>query len=259
MVEIPPKKKEEMKMKKIIAMMLCGAALTGFSSLSEITCSFCGGAETETSCQVWFNGKGSGKISCSARCKMYKAVKSLKINSCQLVIGGGDDSNATVKVVISGTKKDVGSFEKTLECSEFAWNVFGKNLSKVTSGNTKKSVTLDSEMFFKASDEDNTMEVAGVLTGKVKAKTADSCTPCGDPRTVKWTPGTFKGRFVGWSEAVGCSCARELTVALGVGTCADNKCLTFVEPESDPIEMFDGEITLKYDSKNSGYMARVVS
>ena len=240
-------------MKKIIAMMLCGVALTGFGGLSAVSCGACG--ETETSCQIWFGGKGSGKISTGAKSQMYKTVKTLTVKSCQLVVAGGD-SNAVVTVVVKGTKKGVGSFEKTLECSEFAWNVFGKNISKVTSGNTKKKVVLDSEMFFKAADEDGTMEIAGVLTGKVSAQASGSCTPCGDTRTVKWTPGTFKGRFVGWSEATGCDCARELTAALGEGTCSDTKCLTFVEPENDPIEVFDGSITLKYDSKNSGYKAR---
>ena len=117
-------------MKKIIAMMLCGVALTGFGGLSAVSCGACG--EAETSCQIWFGGKGSGKISTGAKSQMYKTVKTLTVKSCQLVIAGGD-SNAVVTVVVKGTKKGVGAFERTLECSEFAWNVFGKNISKVTS------------------------------------------------------------------------------------------------------------------------------
>lgn len=236
-------------------MLCCMAAMVGFGGLSAVSCGVCGEGTGETSCQIWFKGSGSGKISTGSKEQTYKTVKTLKVTSCQLIIAGGE-SNATVQVVIKGTKKGVGSFERTLECSEFAWNVFGKKLEKVTSGNTKKEVTLDSEMFFKAEDVDNTMEVSGVLTGKVKAKVAGGCTPCGDTRTVKYTPGKFSGRFVGWSEATGCACARELTAELGEGSCTDNKCLTFSEPANDPIEVFDGSITLKYDSKNSGYKAR---
>ena len=246
-------------MKKIIAIMLCGSALTAFSSLPDIPCSFCGvnEIETDTSCQIWFSGKGSGKISCGAQCSTFKAVRNLTIKGCQLVVSDSE-SNAVVSVKVWGTKKDIGSFEKTLECSEFAWNVFGKNLSKVTSSNSKKEVSLDSEMFFKAADEDGTMEISGVLTGKVKAKTSGGCTPCGNAGTVKWIPGTFKGRFVGWAAATGCPCIRELTVSLTEGNCQDNGCLTFVEPENDPIEMFFGDITLKYDSKKSGYIERII-
>lgn len=247
--------KEENKMKKIImTMMCCALTACGFAALNAAPCSDCG--ETpETSCQVWFKGSGKGKISTGSKTQTYKTVKTVKIKSCQLVIGNGV-SNATVSVYITGTKSGVGDFERTLECSEFAWNVFGKKLEKVTSGNTKKEVTLDSEMFFKAEDVDNTMEVAGVLTGKVKAKVAGGCTPCGDTRTVKYTPGKFSGKFVGWSEGTGCPCIRELAAELGEGSCTDNKCLTFTAPTDDPIEVFDGTITLKYDGKNSGYKTR---
>ena len=245
-----------MKMKKIVMAMLCCAFACGYAAPTALSCGVCGEArELETSCQIWFQGSGKGKISTGSKTQTYKTVKTLKVTSCQLIVGGGE-SNATVQVVVKGTKSGVGKFERTLECSEFAWNVFGKKLEKVTSGETKKEVTLDSEMFFKAADEDNTMEVSGVLTGKVKAKVAGGCTPCGDTRTVKYTPGKFTGRFVGWSEGTGCPCIRELTAELGEGSCSDNKCLTFSEPVDDPIEVFDGTITLKYDSKNSGYKAR---
>ena len=239
-------------------MACCAGALTGFAGLSAMSCGYCGEpTERETSCQIWFKGSGKGKISCNAKSQMYKTVKTMTIKDCQLIISGGE-SNAVTKVLISGTKKGVGEFTKTLECSEFVWNVFGKKLDKVLNGSTKGDVQLDSEMFFKANDEDNTMEIAGVLTGKVKAKATGGCTPCGDDRSVKYTPGKFSGRFVGWSEAVGCGCAGELTASLGEGTCSDKACLTFVEPETDAIEVFYGTITLKYDSKDSGYISRIV-
>lgn len=237
-------------MKKIIIAMLCCAFVA--SGFADTSASICGPVEKETSCQIWFNGKGSGKISCVAKTQTYKTVKTLKITSCQLVIGGSGSPAAAV--VVKGTKKGVGSFEKTLVCSEFAWNVFGKNLNKVQSGNAKKTVTLEGEMYFRAADEEGTMEVSGRLTGKVRAKTTGGCTPCGDTTSVTYTPGTFKGRFHGWAVAPGC--ASELTCALEEGTCSETKCLTFVEPTEEQIEMFDGQITLKYDSKNSGYKAR---
>lgn len=245
-------------MKKIIAMMLCGAAMTGFAGLSAVSCSACGAGETETSCQIWFKGSAKGKISTGSKSQMYKTVKTLTVRSCQLVIAGGD-SNATVKVVVKGTKKGVGDFEKTLECSEFVWNVFGKKITDLTTVSTKKTISLDSEMFFKAEADDGSMEVAGVLTGKVKGKGTGGCTPCGDTRSVKWTPGNFKGKFVGWADATGCACARELTAMLSDCSDCTGTCLTFVEPENEPIEVFDGTITLKYDSKGSGCRSRIIT
>lgn len=246
-------------MKKIIAIMLCGAALTGFAGLSGISCSECSECgETETSCQIWFKGSGKGKISTGAKSQLYKTVKTLKVSSCQLIIASGG-STANVKVVVKGNKKGVGDFEKELECTEFAWNVFGKNISAVTSGSKKKDVSLDSEMFFKAEAEDGTMEIAGVLTGKVKAKVTGGSSLCDDTRSVKWTPGKFTGKFVGWSEATGCNCARELTASLADECDCTGTCLTFVEPEKDPIEVFDGTITLKYNEKNSGCRSRIIT
>jgi hypothetical protein len=240
-------------MKKIIGMACCAFALAtasfGEGGLEPIECGACGAGETETSCQIWFSGKGSGKISTVAKSQMYKTVKTLKITSCKLIVAGGE-SNATAKVVVKGTKKKVGSFEKTLECSEFVWNVFGKKL------NSKKDGTLDSEMWFKASDEDGSIEVAGVLTGKVKAKVTGGCTPCGDTTATKWTPGKFKGRFIGRAIVESCDCASELTFDLGEGSCEDKNCLAFIDPEDEMVEMFDGTITLNYDSKNSGYKTR---
>lgn len=251
------RKQEENKMKKIIAMIACVAAFTGFGALTATPCGYTE-TTTETSCQIWFKGAGSGKISTVAKSQLYKTVKTLKVSSCQLIITGGE-SNDTVRVVVKGTKKGVGTFEKTLDCNEFVWNVFGKNLNKVTSGSTKKAVTLDSEIYFSASDEDGDVEVSGVLTGKVSAKASGSCTPCGDTRTVKYTPGTFKGRFHGRAVVESCECASELTASLGEGTCDDSGCLQFVDPTNDMIEVFDGSITLKYDVKNSGYKSRVVT
>lgn len=244
-------------MKKIIGMMCCAFALVtsafgGGCGLEPTECNTCGTGET--SCQIWFGGKGSGKISTVAKSQMYKTVKVLKITSCTLIVSGGE-SNATATVVVKGTKKGVGSFEKTLECSEFVWNVFGKKLSAVNTGKTK-SATLDSEMWFKAADEDGAIEISGVLTGKVGAKVTGGCTPCGDTTSIKWTPGTFKGRFVGRAVVESCECASELTFALGEGSCSDTSCLDFVDPETEMVEMIDGAITLKYDSKKSGYKTR---
>lgn len=162
-----------------------------------------------------------------------------------------DGSNTTATVVLSGQKKGVGKFTKELECSELKWNVFGKNLAS-----TKKEVSLDSEIFFQAADEDGTTVVSGVLFGTVKAKrTGSACGPCGDTSSTKYTPGTFSGWFVGYAPASGCACAEELTAALGEGDCS-GVCLTFVEPEDDKQEYFGGTIKMKYDSKNSGYKAR---
>lgn len=242
------------KMMKMASIALAFAATAAFGecNLLPSTCDACGTGET--SCQVWFGGKGSGKISTVAKSQMYKTVKVLKITSCTIIVAGGE-SNATAQVVIKGTKKNVGSFEKTLECNEFVWNVFGKKLNDIKNGK-KKDAVLDSEMWFQAADEDNSVEISGVLTGKVKAKVTGGCTPCGDTTSIKWTPGTFKGRFVGRAVVESCECASELTFALGEGSCSDTSCLEFVEPEADMVEMIDGQITLKYDSKNSGYKTR---
>ena len=245
-----------MKMKKMITSMLValGCVMGSSAALTAVECSAC--SATETSCQIWFKGSGKGKISTGSKSQMYKTVKTLKISSCQLVIAAGE-SNATAKVVLKGKKTGVGDFEKELECSEFVWNVFGKKLEKLST--SKKEVTLDSEMFFRAEDEDGTMEVAGVLTGKVKGKSSGGCGPCGEDATVKWTPVRFSGKFVGWSEATGCACARELKAALSDCNDCTGGCLTFVEPENDPIEVFDGTITLKYESKKSGCQSRIIT
>jgi len=244
-------------MKKMITSMLVAlGCVMGSFALTATECDACGATETETACQIWFKGSGRGKISTGSKTQTYKTVKTLKVSSCQLVISSGG-SNVTAKVVLKGTKKGVGDFEKELECSEFMWNVFGKKLGNLSS--SKKEVTLDSEIFFKADDGDGTMEVAGVLTGKVKGKSSGGCGPCGEDATIKWTPVKFTGKFVGWSEATGCACARELTAALADVCDCSGLCLTFVEPEDDPIEVFDGTITLKYDSKRSGCKTRTVS
>ena len=246
------------KMMKLASFALAFAATAAFGecNLLPTECGACGAGET--SCQVWFKGSGSGKISTVSKSQMYKKVTTLKISDCRLVIGSGD-SNAVVTVVLKGTKKGVGSFEKTLECSEFVWNVFGKNMNAVTSGK-KKETTLDSEMWFQASDEDGSIEISGVLTGKVKAKASGSaCTPCGSTLSVKWIPGKFRGRYHGRAVVESCECAGELTFELGEGSCSDNSCIAFVEPTDDMVEVLDGNITLKYDSKQSGFKARVAA
>lgn len=220
------------------------------STLSCEPCADCGTGET--SCQILFSGKSTGKISTGVANQTYKTVKALQVKSCELAITDEGGTNITATVVVSGVKKGVEKFTKTLECTELKWNVFGKNIDS-----TKKEVSLDSEIFFQAEDEDGTTQVSGVLFGTVKAKNSGSaCGPCGDTRATKYTPGTFKGKYVGFAPATGCACAKELTAALGEGSCDSTSCLTFVEPTDDKQEYFCGDITLKYNSKKSGYKTR---
>ena len=225
-----------------------GVSLAGGLTAQE--CNACGPAGDPT-CQIWFKGSGNGKISTGVQNQTYKTVKALQIKSCELVIAN-DESNTVAEVVISGTKKGVGSFTKTLSCSEFKWNIFGKNIDKALAG-SKKVLSLDSEIFFKAADEDGTTEVCGVLFGTVKAQSTGGCSPCGDPAGIKYTPVKFVGKYVGFAPATGCACATELTYALGEGSCSDRDCLEFVEPTDDQLEYFCGDIVLKYNAKKSGY------
>lgn len=239
-------------MKKLMTIACCAmVALVGYAAgPSASPCGACG-ITGETSCQIWFKGSANGKISTGVANQSYKTVKALQVKSVQLVLAD-DGSNVTASVVLTGKKKGVESFTKELECSEFKWNVFGKNISS-----TKKEVSLESEIFFQAADDEGTTVVSGVLFGTVKAKNSGSaCGPCGSTLTTKYVPGTFKGGYVGYAPATGCACARELTAATTEGSCSDANCLTFVEPEEDKMEYFYGNVTLKYDSKNSGYKAR---
>ncbi len=241
-------------MKKIMT-ITCGAMLA-LAGLAAPTATPCCGSTGETSCQIWFKGTGTGKISTGVKDQTYKTVKGLKIKSCILVIGDDSESNRTAVVRITGTKTKVGDFTQELVCSEFTWNIFGKNIDKALAG-SKKELSLESEIYFKAADEDETTQVCGVLFGTVKAKsTGTGCTPCGDVGGIKYTPVKFVGKYVGFAPATGCQCATELTYELGEGSCSDKSCLEFVEPEGDQQEYFCGDIVLKYDSKNSGYKAR---
>ena len=131
--------------------------------------------------------------------------------------------------------------------------MFGKNI-----GSTKKSVSLESEIYFDAKDEEGTTYVTGVLFGTVTAKNSGSaCGPCGtNTLTTKYVPGTFRGKYVGYAPATGCACAQELQAAMAEATCTDSSCLTFVEPDGDKMEYFCGDVTLKFDTKNSGYKTR---
>lgn len=234
-------------MKKIVS-ITCAAliAAVGMASTCDVQ------PEGEPSCQIWFNGASSGKISTGVADQSYKTVKPLYATKVQLVLTE-DGSNVSASVVLTGKKKGVESFTKTLECSEFKWNVFGKSIDS-----NKKNVLLDSEMFFQASDEEGTTVVSGVLFGQVRAKTTgSSCGPCGvNTISTKYIPGTFRGGYVGCAPATGCACARELTAATNEGTCSDSNCLTFVETDEDKMEYFYGNVSLKYDSKNSGYKIR---
>jgi hypothetical protein len=243
-------KKRKKKMKKLMTLACCAMlALAGFAGGASATpcCGFTG----ESSCQIWFKGSANGKISTGVANQSYKTVKALQVKSVQLVIAD-DGSNVVAQVVLSGKKKGVENFTKTLDCTELKWNVFGKNINS-----TKKEVSLESEIFFQAEDDYGTTQVSGVLFGTVKAKkTGSGCSPCGETITAKYTPGTFKGKYVGFAPATGCACAAEGTAALGEGTCSDTSCLTFVEQTDDKQEYFCGDVTLKFDSKNSGYKAR---
>ena len=246
--------KRKTKMKKIM-MITCGAmlALAGLAAPSATPCC---GFTGEKSCQMWFKGAAAGKISTGVANQTYKTVKALQVKSCQLIIGN-DESNTVAVVVVSGTKKGVGSFKYELECTELKWNVFGKNIDKMLAGSTKKSVSLDSELYFKAVDETNNVEVTGCLFGTVKAQASGGCSPCGDPATVKYTPVKFVGQFIGTAPATGCACATELSAALDdCEGCGVTSCLDFVEPDEDQMEYFCGNITLKYDAKNSGCKVR---
>ena len=237
-----------MKMKKLMK-MVCGAMVALSSTAFGLTaspCLSCG--EGVGGCQVWFKGSGSGKISCGVASQTYKKVSSLSVKNCQLVIFD-DGSNTTAKVVLTAKKKGVGDSTVELECSEFKWNVFGKK-----TGNEKKSYKLDSEIFFLASDDAGTTVVNGVLFGTVKVKNAgNSCAPCGEGFTTSYTPGSFKGKYVGYAPASGCACADELEVELDECTsCGGGSCLKFVEQSGEKMEYFCGDITLKYNAKSSG-------
>ena len=237
-------------MKKMMK-VVCGAmlALTGTAfGLNATECGGCSATESVEGCQMWFKGSGSGKISAGVANQTYKKVTGLSAKNCQLVIFD-DGSNTTAKVVLTAKVKGVGSVTKELECSEFKWNVFGKK-----TGSEKKGYKLDSEIFFQASDEDETTVVCGVLFGTVKVKNSgSSCGPCGDTLSTKYTPVSFKGQYVGYAPATGCACAEELTAVLDeCDSCGQTSCLTFVEPEDEKKEYFYGTITLKYDAKKSG-------
>ena len=202
--------KRKMKMKKIMS-MTCAALMSicGIAAPATTPCGFTG----ETSCQIWFKGSANGRISTGVANQTYKSVKALQVKTVQLVLAD-DGSNVTATVVLSGKKKGVESFTKTLECSEFKWNVFGKNISS-----TKKEVSLESEIFFQAADEEGTTVVSGVLFGTVRAKNSGSaCGPCGSTLTTKYVPGTFRGGYVGYAPATGCACAKELTAATTEGS-----------------------------------------
>ena len=235
-----------MKMKKMMK-VVCGAmvALAGTAfGLTASPCTDCGA--TVDGCQVAFKGSGSGKISCGVANQTYKKVTGLSIRNCQLVIFD-DGSNVTAKVVLTAKKKGVGDVTKELECSEFKWNVFGKK-----TGSEKKGYKLESEIFFLASDEEGTTVVNGVLFGTVKVKNSgNSCTPCGEGFTTKYTPGSFKGKYVGYAPATGCACADELTAELGDCVSCTGDCLTFTENDEKQ-EFFCGDISLKYNAKASG-------
>ena len=236
-----------MKMKKLIKMVcaaLVAVAGTAYGLTAE-PCSGCGIAVE--GCQIAFKGSGSGKISCGVASQTYKKVTGLSIRNCQLVVFD-DGSNVTAKVVLTAKKKGVGDVVKELECSEFKWNVFGKK-----TGSEKKGYKLESEIFFFASDEEGTTVVNGVLFGTVKVKnTGSSCAPCGEGLTTSYTPGSFKGKYVGYAPASGCACADELEVELADCTDCSKTCLNFVEQGEEKMEYFCGDITLKYDAKKSG-------
>ena len=234
-------------MKKMMK-AVCGAmlALAGTAfGLNASPCGSCGESVAE-GCQIWFKGTASGKISCGVANQTYKKVVGLTAKDCQLVIFD-DGSNVTAKVVLTAKKKGVATVTKELDCSEFKWNVFGKD-----TGSAKKNYKLESEIFFQAFDEDGTTFVQGVLFGTVKAKSSGSgCGPCGGTISTKYTPASFKGYFTGFAPASGCACADELTAVLGECESCTNDCLGFDE-QDEKMEYFGGVVTLKYDSKNSG-------
>ena len=234
-------------MKKMIG-LVCGLVMAmtinSFGACGEpVEQTVCG--EPVKSCQIWFKGTGSGKISTANKQNgTYKTVKTLKATNVTLVI---DEENGPV-VEVTGKKEGVGSFTKTLKVTKFVWNVFGKNLNKVT----EKSKTLDSEMFFEASDEDESMWVSGVLFGKVKAKETGA-TACA-AGCAQFTPGNFTGKFIGWAKPTDCGCWSQLSAQFSTD-CGDG-CLTFVESEDEALEWFNGNLTLRYNAKLSGNKAR---
>ena len=240
-------------MKKIIGLIACAmvAVTTAFGA------GLCGDVEKETGCQQWFKITAPGKISRGTAGGAYKTVQTLKIKNCYLVYG----VDGTV-LHLDGVKgKD--KFQRDVPCTEFQWNVFGKKIDKVLDGETSKSQTLESEIYFKA--EDDGVSVSGVLFGKVTAK-ATRASACGETE-VTYTPGSFKGKFVGYAEPDDCGCytigTSELecrTSEVGCGPCGESTevtlrdCLRFVDGE--PITYFCGDITLKWSKSKSGCFAR---
>ena len=203
-------------------------------------------APEEQSCEVWLTGKAVGKVSAvENKGSWYKNVESLSIKSCQLVVTPTNDP----VVVVVGTRKGAYAkeFVKTLTCTEFKWNVFGKNLDKADSG---KTVSLKSEIKFEAEDEEGT-KMKGVLFGTVTAK-ADGASACSESCTT-YTPGTFSGWFIGEEPLEGCECVRQLTATASEDNCT--KCLWFDESDEE-IGYFGGTINLKYNKVLSGYKAR---
>lgn len=240
-------KRGKRKMKKMIG-MVCGLvmALTinSFGACGEpVEQSPCG--EPVKSCQLWWNGTARGKISTANKQDgTYKTVKTLKVTSVTLVI---DEENGPVVEVVGKKVDTKTSFQKTLKASVFEWNVFGKNLNKVSS----KAKDLESEIWFEAADEEGTVKVSGVLFGKVKAKETGA-TACA-AGCAEYVPGNFSGWFIGQAAPTDCGCWSQLTAQYSTD-CADG-CLTFVESE-EAVEMFGGTINLKYSTKKSGNKVR---
>ena len=237
-------------MKKLIMMASC--VLVGAMANAAIkatpcsACDVCG--DKETSCQVWFKGKASGTVSTMEKRLTCKSVTKLQIKDCEMVL---DSTNAPV-IVVSGKKGGV-AFTKTLTCSEFTWNIFGKKIDEV---GVKKNTKLDSEIVFTAEDDEGTMGLSGVMFGDVKATySAKSVSPCSAvEETIKYTPGKFKGSFIGWSIGE-CGCGRVMTAV--INDCDDDPaCLTFEDADDPELEHFYGTITLKCDTKNTGCLSR---
>lgn len=149
------------------------------------------------------------------------------------------------------------TFEKVLTCSEFKWNVFGKNAKKALETGSAKKLTLESEIYFQAEEDESGLVLAGVLFGKVdcQKKTSKGATAC-QPSTSElvFTPKTFSGKFVGYTTPEDCGCyyqAAESALECG----STRNCLQF-ELTDDRLDYFCGDITFKWDSKKSGCLAR---
>ena len=255
--------KEENTMKKIIG-IVCAVALaaTVAAGLCDDPC-----GELVTGCQQWFSLSAGGKVSRGSNKGSWKTVQGLKVKDCYFILGESTSTNSTsdAYVVINGTRGGK-KFTETLECSEFTWNIFGKQLETMLAAGKKKGA-VESEIAFTAANQDGTMEISGVLFGKVKATAKKSGCACGDADVI-WTPGSFSGKFVGKSEITDCGCYEVMGFELGCeekevcGPCGETtetlrNCLKFTE-NADAVEYFCGDIKMKWNAKKSGCLGRLV-